>query len=226
MSTTNDLSNLEHLKDQAIKGLQSCNTLEELESWRIAYLGRHGKLTLALRELGALPPEQRRSMGAVANELKNVLQEKMAQREQEIKEEAVSRLAELEQIDTTLPGVPVPLGRLHPTTRIVREICDAFVAMGFQIVEGPEVEWDRYNFEMLNIPKGHPARDMWNTIWVDHKDDKGETPMLLRTHTSPMQASGNFDGSVGFAVTLPGLGATSIPISVSGNWNATLPLNP
>ena len=85
-------------------------------------------------------------------------------------------------------GRPVEPGGLHPTTLIVREICDIFVSMGFQVVEGPEVEWDRYNFEMLNIPKDHPARDMWNTLWVDHTDEAGDRPILLRTHTSPMQA--------------------------------------
>ena len=91
-------------------------------------------------------------------------------------------------IDVTLPGWPIPKSGLHPTTRMVREICNAFVAMGFQIAEGPEIEWDRYNFEALNIPKDHPARDMWNTLWVDYTNEKGENPILLRTHTSPMQA--------------------------------------
>ena len=87
----------------------------------------------------------------------------------------------------TLPGKRVDLGRLHPTTQMLREICQAFNHMGFQVVEGPEVEWDYYNFEALNIPQGHPARDMWDTLWIDYENDKGERPMLLRTHTSPMQ---------------------------------------
>ena len=100
---------------------------------------------------------------------------------------AASEQAE-EPIDVTLPGWPVPRGGIHPTTRIVREICAAFASMGFSVVEGPEIEWDHYNFEMLNIPKGHPARDMWDTLWIDYEDEDGERPMLLRTHTSPMQA--------------------------------------
>jgi phenylalanyl-tRNA synthetase alpha chain len=91
-------------------------------------------------------------------------------------------------IDVTLPGWPQHRGGLHPTTRMVREICNAFASMGFNVVEGPEVEWDTYNFEKLNIPKGHPARDMWATLWIDYTDEDGEHPMLLRTHTSPMQA--------------------------------------
>ncbi|MFH1486162.1 MAG: phenylalanine--tRNA ligase subunit alpha, partial [Chloroflexota bacterium] len=85
------------------------------------------------------------------------------------------------------PGRRPLLGRLHPVTQMVREICAAFVSMGFQVVEGPEVEWDYYNFEALNIPKDHPARDMWDTFWMDAKNEQGERDMLLRTHTSPMQ---------------------------------------
>ena len=188
MSMQTNVDRVEEIRSRALQGLASLSTLDELERWRVGYLGRRGELTLLLRELGALTPEERRSVGARANEAKALLQEHMSQREQAIKGEQASRLAEAEQIDVTLPGVPVELGRLHPTTQMVREICSAFVAMGFQIVEGPEVEWDHYNFEMLNIPKGHPARDMLNTLWVDHTDQRGEQNMLLRTHTSPMQA--------------------------------------
>ena len=88
----------------------------------------------------------------------------------------------------TRPGRPSSIGRLHPTTQIIKEICDAFIAMGFNVVEGPEVEWDYYNFEALNIPQDHPARDMWDTLWIDWIDKEGERSMLMRTHTSPMQA--------------------------------------
>src|SRR5262249_39725690 len=90
------------------------------------------------------------------------------------------------RIDVTLPGRPVPVGRLHPTTQVVRRVCATFQSMGFQVVEGPEVELDYYNFEALKIPKDHPARDMWDTLWIagEHEDDRG---VLLRTHTSPMQ---------------------------------------
>ena len=135
-----------------------------------------------------MPPEARRSVGDLGNRTKSLLEERLGLRTDALKEAQLSRLAVEERIDVTLPGWPVRTGRLHPTTQIVREICDAFVAMGFQIVEGPEVEWDKYNFEMLNIPRDHPARDMWNTLWLDYRDQDGELPMLLRTHTSPMQA--------------------------------------
>ncbi len=154
----------------------------------MAYLGRRGHLTLVLRNLAQLDLEQRRAAGALANQAKGTLEEALARRTQELEGARLARSATLERLDVTLPGFPVTGGRLHPATRIIREVCDAFVAMGFSVVEGPEVEWDRYNFELLNIPRGHPARDMWNTLWVDYQDPAGERPMLLRTHTSPMQA--------------------------------------
>jgi phenylalanyl-tRNA synthetase alpha chain len=132
--------------------------------------------------------EQRRELGALGNRAKSVLEELLAQKTQELNQAQLSARLAQDRIDVTLPGRPTITGRLHPTTLIVREITDAFVAMGFSVVEGPEVEWDHYNFEMLNIPEGHPARDMWNSLWVDYRNEAGQQPMLLRTHTSPMQA--------------------------------------
>ena len=179
---------IEELARGAVDELQNINSQESLEEWRVAYLGRRGRLTVLLRGLPQLDMEQRREAGTLANQAKRNLEERLEIRSQELAEAQRARTGSREGLDVTLPGRPSTLGRLHPTTQIVREICDAFVAMGFNIVEGPEVEWDHYNFEMLNIPKGHPARDMWNTLWVDYRNEAGEQPMLLRTHTSPMQA--------------------------------------
>jgi len=175
---------LEQLKARAIAEIDSLDNLRELEDWRVRYLGRKGSLTSILRGLGALSLEERRTVGALANEVKASLELGLEQKEKALKEDLTSAL-EQAGIDITLPGYPVSLGRLHPTTQIIREMCDIFVSLGFQVVEGPEVEWDYYNFEALNIPKDHPARDMWATLWIDTED--GEKSMLLRTHTSPMQ---------------------------------------
>jgi len=175
---------LEQLKARAIAEIDSLDNLRELEDWRVRYLGRKGSLTSILRGLGALSLEERRTAGALANEVKASLELGLEQKEKALKEDLTSAL-EQAGIDITLPGYPVSLGRLHPTTQIIREMCDIFVSLGFQVVEGPEVEWDYYNFEALNIPKDHPARDMWATLWIDTEDD--EKSMLLRTHTSPMQ---------------------------------------
>ena len=167
--------------------LGQLGTHEELENWRLAYLGRRGRLTILLRGLSALDLEERRVVGSLANNSKGTLEQSLERRAAEIDGAALALSANQDKLDVTLPGRPTPMGRLHPTTQIVREICDAFSDMGFSVVEGPEVEWEHYNFEMLNIPRGHPARDMWNTLWVDYQNEAGEQPMLLRTHTSPMQ---------------------------------------
>ena len=179
---------IEETQGEALRELESLGDLDSVESWRVAYLGRKGRLSSILRDIGGLPQDERRAAGAIGNRSKSILEERLSERLEAIKNAGLAGLAEAERIDVTLPGKPIPAGRLHPTTQIVREICGAFIAMGFQVVEGPEVEWDRYNFEMLNIPRDHPSRDMWNSLWIDHRNDKGEHDMLLRTHTSPMQA--------------------------------------
>ncbi len=179
---------VEGVRDEALAALASLDSPESLETWRVAFLGRRGRLTEQLRAVGSLPPEERRAAGEAANRAKALLESALAERERALSEATDGSDADADDaIDVTLPGWPAPAGGLHPTTLILREICDAFISMGFQVVEGPEVEWDHYNFEMLNIPKDHPARDMWNTLWLDYEDESGQHPMLLRTHTSPMQ---------------------------------------
>ncbi|MBE0415598.1 MAG: phenylalanine--tRNA ligase subunit alpha [Dehalococcoidia bacterium] len=204
------IEKLDEIKSNAIDELSSLQSIKELEDWRVRYLGKKSALTQILRGLASRPLEERKAVGASANELKSLLERSHRQKKEALKEKAYQEMeaaAVGKQIisptgipseekfgiptvflgipDVTLPGRPIPLGRLHPTTQMVREICDIFVALGFQVVEGPEVEWDYYNFEALNIPPDHPARDMWATLWIDTKS--GERPMLLRTHTSPMQ---------------------------------------
>jgi phenylalanyl-tRNA synthetase alpha chain len=195
---------IQELAETATRELASINNLEALEQWRVAYLGRRGSLTTVLRGLSQLDLAQRRQLGALGNQAKRLLEERLAERTQEINEAQLSGSLTQDRLDVTLPGRPTAIGRLHPTTRIVREITDAFVAMGFSIVEGPEVEWDHYNFEMLNIPQGHPARDMWNSLWIDYHDEAGRSPMLLRTHTSPMQARVMESAQPPIRVVVPG----------------------
>ncbi len=178
---------LEELKSRGIGELGEIGDLKELEAWRVRYLGKKSVLTQTLRGLAALPLEERRGVGAQANEVKDLFEMRCEQKRKNLEEGEVARTLERGQIDITLPGRPMPFGRLHPTTQVTRQICDIFFNMGFQVVEGPEVEWDYYNFEALNIPQDHPARDMWATLWVDFQTEGGERPMLLRTHTSPMQ---------------------------------------
>ncbi len=188
MSTGTPHAELDAIRAAALEELDAAPDENTLERWRIAYLGRSGRLTLVLRTLGSLPAEQRRSLGAAGNQVKALLEERLANRREAFLSEGLETLAE-DAVDISLPGRPVRAGRFHPSTQVIREICGIFQGMGFQVVEGPEVEWDRYNFEMLNIPKDHPARDMFDTFWVDaNRDPDGGYTTLLRTHTSPMQA--------------------------------------
>ncbi|OGN95751.1 MAG: phenylalanine--tRNA ligase subunit alpha [Chloroflexi bacterium RBG_13_51_36] len=179
---------LEHLKDLHAQALEELNRIDnprELELWRVQYLGKKSSLTQSLRSLAALPLEERREVGAQANEIKTALESILAEKQRLLQETFLSSSRESGTLDVTLPGRPLPTGRTHPTTQILEEICDAFKSMGFQVIEGPDVEWDYYNFEALNMPQHHPARDMMATFWVD--TGVSGKARLLRTHTSPMQ---------------------------------------
>ncbi|MFC1974218.1 phenylalanine--tRNA ligase subunit alpha [Chloroflexota bacterium] len=180
------LSKLEELQAKAIAELNTLSNVSSFEDWRVRYLGRKSELTQILRGLSNLSLEERRTAGAAANKLKVSLEQSLAQKEQTLKEANLATSTN-QLLDVTLPGRPTALGRLHPTTQTVRQICSVFVSLGFEVLEGPDVEWDYYNFDALNIPEDHPARDMWDTLWVDYKDKGGRKPMLMRTHTSPMQ---------------------------------------
>jgi len=171
------LGKIENLREEALEALQATPSLDQLADWRVKYLGRKGALTQLLRGVGQLPAEQRPAAGRAANEVKESLAETYEARLEELSQAAAGPAGAL---DVTLPGRPVNLGRLHITTRTLREINAIFAQMGFQVEEWPEVESDMLNFEMLNMPPHHPARDMWDTFYVNEK-------VVLRTHTSPGQ---------------------------------------
>jgi phenylalanyl-tRNA synthetase alpha chain len=154
--------------------------LEELNETRVRYLGKKGELTQILRGMGSLSPGERPRIGQVANEVRETLEKELEQRTAALKEGGKRERLQREAVDVTLPGTPVRRGRKHPLTLVVEEIQEIFLGLGYAIAEGPEVETDYYNFEALNLPRDHPARDMQDTFFVD-----GE--ILLRTHTSPVQ---------------------------------------
>ena len=178
------LKQLEELKQKAGQELEAVANVKELEAWRVRYLGKKSQLTRILRSLATLPLEERKQVGAFANEVKAKLEDSLEQKRRLLGEARLVTTIKEEQIDVTLPGRPFPRGRLHPITQTLQEICDIFVSMGFQVVEEPEVEWNYYNFEALNIPRHHPARDSMATLWVDVESESGERNMLLRTHTT------------------------------------------
>ncbi len=151
-----------------------------LEDARVRYLGKKGELTALLRGMGKLSPEERPAVGQLANEVRAAIEEKLAERKEALKKAALEKRLAEEKLDVTAPGKRPAVGERHPLAKVEEELCSIFTSMGFDIVEGPEVEYDRYNFEMLNIPKNHPARDTQDTFYITEN-------ILLRSQTSPVQ---------------------------------------
>ena len=178
------------LEREALERLAGVQDEPALEGWFREYLGRRGgKLSGLLALMGKLPAEERPRFGAEVNAAKERVQAAYAERRAALEQAALDARLAAEAVDVTLPGRPVELGSLHPTTLIIRELSEIFALMGFQTIEGPEAEETRYNFDALNIPPNHPARDVWDTFYVGARgDDDTVNEIVLRTHTSPMQA--------------------------------------
>ena len=172
---------LQALKEQALRDLETVDSLESLKNLKIHYLGKKGSLTEILRGMGGLSAEERPKIGQIVNELRVELEEKIEAYSVVLEEKALADKLATEKVDITLPGRAPKIGHLHPITLTLREIKKIFMRMGFDVNEGPEIENDYYNFEALNLPKDHPARDMQDSFYITEE-------YLLRTHTSPVQA--------------------------------------
>jgi phenylalanyl-tRNA synthetase alpha chain len=183
------LDELRALQTEALEALEAATDMDALDQWRVTYLGRSGELTTLLRSIGRLPPEQRPHAGRTGNEVRAVLEGAYAEKAEALERTVREAALEAERVDVTLPGRPVQIGRLHLTTQVLRQIYDIFAQMGFQVYDAPEVETDELNFGLLNMPPYHPARDLWDTFWVDDEaPSRGSARgVLLRTHTSPGQ---------------------------------------
>ncbi len=168
------------LQKEAEAQLNSAKSKEEILEIRTQYLGRNGYLTALLRKIGSVSPQQRPLLGKLANEIKEALSVKIENTLEKISLQGKYEALLHEKIDITLPGRGVKYGRIHPITKVSDEICEIFFGLGFSVAKGPEVELDYYNFEALNIPQDHPAKDMQDTFYV-------EDNIVLRTHTSPVQ---------------------------------------
>ncbi len=169
------------LEAEAQQALGAATDEASLEHVRVRFLGRKGSMAAILRGLGELDQSQRPVVGKVANEVKLRLEAALAARRQALEEAARAAVLAAERVDITLPGGPIPMGRLHPSTQILRRICQIWADMGFQIYRSRDIETEEMNFELLNIPAYHPARDMWDTFYTTTEG------VLLRTHTSPGQ---------------------------------------
>jgi phenylalanyl-tRNA synthetase alpha chain len=171
---------LEKIRQEVLAFLGKAGTEQEISEIRVRSLGRRGSLTQLLKRLGTLSEEVRREIGRKANEIKDELEAKIEEALRSVREREKQKTLERERLDVTLPGRPIPLGRRHPISQTLEHIVEIFSHLGFEVVEGPEVELDYYNFEALNIPKGHPAREMQATFFISED-------VVLRTHTSPVQ---------------------------------------
>lgn len=174
------IDKLLEMKHAAEETLKSINDMESLSELKVKTLGRKGEITNILRGLKDLVGEEKVEAGKTANEVKNRLEELIEQKSNEIKARELEHKLQAEKIDVSLPGLPLQSGGLHPISRVIMEIKNIFIGMGFSVAEGPEIETDYYNFEALNVPKNHPARDMQDTFYINEE-------ILLRTHTSPVQ---------------------------------------
>lgn len=172
---------LKELQAEALVKVDQAEDLKGLNDIRVAYLGKKGPITEVLRGMGKLSAEERPIIGQLANDVRAAIQEKLEEKQERFEKQEVGKKLAAEKVDVTLPGRPVRIGNHHPLTAVIEEIEDLFIGMGYQIAEGPEVEKDYYNFEALNLPKGHPARDMQDSFYITEE-------ILLRTHTSPVQA--------------------------------------
>ncbi|MBI5408788.1 MAG: phenylalanine--tRNA ligase subunit alpha [Nitrospirae bacterium] len=174
------LNDIQSIKKLAGEEIEKADSLKAIQDLKIKYLGKKGLLTAKIKSLGSIPQEDRREYGRILNELKVYIEELIGRQERIFKTAELNKTLQKQRIDVTVPGFYMPTGHLHPTTQVLDEIINIFTSLGFNVEEGPEVELDFYNFEALNFPQDHPARDMQDTFFIG--DD-----VVLRTHTSPVQ---------------------------------------
>ncbi len=180
MSTSTIQIQLEELNTEAVKAIADTQSLEELEQLRVKYLGKKGQLSQILRGMGKLSPDERPAVGSQANVVKEDIQASLEKQKQQLQQAEIEAKIKAETLDVTMPGVGRPLGRIHPLNGVVDRVLDIFIGLGYTVATGPQVETDYYNFEALNTPPDHPARDMQDTFYLPGGN-------LLRTHTSSVQ---------------------------------------
>ena len=207
------MESMKALQKKAISDIEGSKTLEDLRNVEIDIFGRkQGRLTAVLRSLASLSAEKRRVLGGEANKLRAKLQGKLEEKKRSLEKHEQARAMQSEKIDVTFPGVKKEQGHLHPLTLVRMESERIFNALGYAVVEGPEVENEYYNFDSLNIPKNHPSRDQWDTFWIKSdraaavkgKREKPEEKYLMRTHTSPVQVRYMEEHNPPFRIIVPG----------------------
>jgi phenylalanyl-tRNA synthetase alpha chain len=192
------------IKGSALKEISGAKSFADLEKLRVKYLGRKSKLISVLRGLKDLSKDEKKEIGELANKTREEIELRIRNQELRIKELELSGIEEKERIDITYPGKKIKKGHLHPLTLVRYDIEEIFRSMGFLIIEGREVEDEFHNFDALNIPKDHPARDMWDTFWLKKPETQNKVQNLLRTHTSPMQIRFMEKNKPPFRIIVPG----------------------
>ncbi|MDO5548112.1 MAG: phenylalanine--tRNA ligase subunit alpha [Eubacteriales bacterium] len=171
---------LQSIREMATEAMAACADSRELDAIRVKYLGKKGEVTALMKNMRSLTPEERPAFGQMVNELRSVIEAGLAENKERLEAIALERKLKSETLDVTMPGAEIPVGKKHPINLVLDEVKDIFIGMGFSIAEGPDVESDYYNFEALNIPKDHPARDTQDTFYISDN-------VVLRTQTSPIQ---------------------------------------
>lgn len=175
------MTNIETIKQKALSAIEKIETSKEFEDLRVAYLGKKGEITSIMQTLKDLSKEEKIELGKQINEAKTIIEETLNKKRNEINEKLLAIKLKSEIIDVTMPTEKHKVGHLHPCTKVYNEVRDIFQKMGYEVISGPEIEYDEYNFEKLNIEKGHPARDEQDTFYINDT-------VILRTQTSPVQA--------------------------------------
>lgn len=195
------MSSVQAILDEGLAALAATHDPVELENVKARYLGKSGLLTELLKQLGALPPEEKRAQGGIINQAKSAFEQALNQARDTIAAQKLAQQLASEALDVTLPGRGLQSGGLHPVTLVKERIVSLFQSMGFEVADGPEIEGDWHNFEALNIPKDHPARAMQDTFYVESGEAE---PLVLRTHTSPIQVRYMLDHQPPIKIVAPG----------------------
>ena len=205
------LDDLERLAADARAGLDAAADAASVEELRHELVGRSGRLTLLLRRIGTVAPDERPAVGRRANEVRSEIEAAIATRLGALRAADLDARLDAEAIDMSAPGRPVPVGHLHPVMTLMRDLREIFHAYGFEVFEGPEVETEEYNFELLNIPPDHPARDLWDTLYVAEpgsveagRPEPARDGTILRTHTSPLQVRAMRELDAPIRILMPG----------------------
>ncbi len=188
---------LERILKDAQCEIEKCEDVKTLDEVRVKFLGKQGELTSILRNMKEVPPEERKTVGMLANGVREKLEDAISKKSEKLEEEALLKAMEKEKIDITMPSKGVKRGALHPLTRVNNKFMDIWGAMGFTVIQGPEIDTDYYNFEALNVPKNHPARDMQDSLYITDN-------ILLRTQTSNMQVHAMEELKPPFKIVCPG----------------------